>query len=245
MNADEAVDTSDILGLIDNARRPERSVPLCLRGDLVAAFEDLERQFSATQDDDKDSFAGSGKARQIAAQMEELREQMKAAEVIFRLRSIGSRRFAKLVAQSPPRKDNAADARLGFHPEALYTAIIRECCYAIERDGKRLQLRDEETNADLGTMPDEKWVRLFGDDETAGTLSHQQFDRLATAAWNLDHDDVSVPTLPLAWLISQRSDESSKQHGAGEPEVQTIGGDESDAPSRPTSTKTPRKGKAG
>lgn len=206
---------SGILDLIRDARRPERTVPLCLRGDLVARFEDLERELRQANAAEKadDTFGGSGSAARIAAEMSALREQMKAAEVVFRHRALGPIRSASLLTEHPPRLDEVhadRDRRLGYNPDSLYLAVVRETCYAIDRDGERLQLRDEETNDDLGAMTDEQWSALIG------AVSSQQFDRLFGAAWTLDHNDVEVPTSPLASLISQRSGESSSQPSAGE-----------------------------
>lgn len=197
---------SGLLDLIREAKRPERTVQLCLRGDLVGEFEALERHLREATTKPDDSFGGSGESRRIATRMEELREAMRAASVTFRLRSLGAMRSAAIIAEHAPRKDNDQDKRLGYNPETLYPALIRECAYAIERGDDTLD------PAELG---DDGWEQLLG------ALSSQQFDSLFGAAWILDHNDIEVPTSPLAFLISQRNGESSKQHGAGEPSPPT------------------------
>ena len=209
-----------LLDLIREAKRPERTVELCLRGDLVGEFEALERRLKEANARRSESFDGSSGTSEIAGRMELLQAEMRAASATFRLRALGPMRSASLLADHPPRKDGDRDKRLGYNPDTFYPALIRECTYSIERGEETVD------PADLG---DEGWAQLFE------ALSSQQFDRLFGAAWVLDHDDVEVPTSPLALLISQRTGEGSKRHGAGE----SVSGSSSGAPagrSRSTST---------
>jgi hypothetical protein len=210
-----------LLSLIREADMPERSVEVCLRAKLVAEFEDLERRLKVViQDRDGDEFGGSGEATRLARRMEELREEMRQGTAVFWLRSIGPIRSGSLMAEHPPRDGNEDDRRLGYNPETFYPAIIRACCYAIKQDGETLQASD---------LTDEDWQHLFR------RLSYKQFDNLFGAAWLLDHGDVSVPTSPLASLISQRSGEGSKQRAVGEsPRDGSTGGNPSG--SQPMST---------
>ncbi len=189
-----------ILDLIQSAKRPERTVELCLRGDLTAEYEELERQLVDARSNDSRAFTG-GEARAVAAKMDALREQMRTSTVVFRLRSLERMRPLSLLAEHQPRDGNDNDKRLGYNTETYYPAMIRECCYAVERAG-------EELGADQ--LSDEDWSALFD------ALSHKQFDRLFSAAWVLNDDDVSVPSSALASLISQASGESSKQPEPGE-----------------------------
>jgi hypothetical protein len=209
-----------LLDIIREAKRPERSVELCLRGDLVGEFEALDRQLREGLQSRDDSFGGSGNGRKVADRMEELRAEMRGSSVIFHLRAIGSARSTDLIAGHPPRPDEDRDKTLGYNPVAYYPALVRECCDRLERGDETVPAAE---------MSDADWDYLFD------ALSQQQYDALVNAAWALDHDSIEVPTSPLALLISQRKDESSKQHGAGEsrPESSRAG---SKSRSRRTST---------
>jgi len=189
-----------ILDLIREARQPERTVELCLRGDLTASYEALQRELVDARDRDSQSFAG-GDAREVAARMDGLREQMQDATVVFRMRSMSRMRPLGLLAEHPPREGNDKDRALGYNQDTYYVAMIRETCYAVERGG-------EELGADQ--LSNEDWSALFD------ALSHKQFDQLFSAAWMLNNDDVSVPTSALASLISQASGGSSTPPEPGE-----------------------------
>lgn len=189
-----------LLETIRAAKAPERTVELCLRGDLVGEYENLDRRLKEVSLEQDDSFGGTGETTRIIARMDELRAEMQAASVTFWMRALGSFPSAALIAAHPAGEDDQSK-RLGYDPKTYYPALVRACCYAIERG---------EESVDPGEMSDEEWAALFA------ALSNQQFDTLFGAAWLLDHGDVEVPTSPLASLISQRRDESSKRHGAGE-----------------------------
>jgi hypothetical protein len=85
----------DIEQIIDAYEPVERSVRICLKGSLVAEFEELERRL---RDAKRESVRMSepAEAVTIATRMAELREQMLANSATFRFQSIG-RRYAELV----------------------------------------------------------------------------------------------------------------------------------------------------
>lgn len=189
-----------VLDTLKSARAPERSVQVCMRGDLVSRYEDLERELREVSKRDVDSFSGTGEATAIVERMQEVQNEMHAAEVTFRFRAIGAMPSLELAAGHPPRADNARDKSLGYNPTSYYPAVIRAACYAIDQGDDSLDPAD---------MSEEDWEALFA------ALSSQQFDQVFGAAWLCDHQDIEVPTSPLALLISQRGDESSTQHSAG------------------------------
>lgn len=185
---------NSILEVIREAKRPERTATVCLRGDLVSEHEDLEKHLVKTR-------AEGGETDPIVGRIAELQQAMQNAMVTFRFRAIGSMGSLDLAAGHPARPDDDDDKRLGYNRSTYYPAVIRACCYAIERDEETLS-PDEVT--------DEDWTALLD------ALSSTQFDKVFGAAWLCDHEDVEVPTSPLALLISQRTSESSTQPSAGE-----------------------------
>jgi hypothetical protein len=86
----------DIDQIIDAYEPMERTVRVCLKGSLVAEFEDLERQL---RDASRDQVRMSepAEAVTIAKRMAELREQMLASSAVFRFRSI-DRKYSELTA---------------------------------------------------------------------------------------------------------------------------------------------------
>jgi hypothetical protein len=61
--------------MLAGARLPEKTVPICLRGDLVAEFERLDRQLQEARRKPADSLAGTGEG-EILDRMETVRQQM-------------------------------------------------------------------------------------------------------------------------------------------------------------------------
>jgi hypothetical protein len=179
----------DIEALIRASRRAERTVPICLRGDLVAEFEDLERQLEddvnrATPLDKRLGQTPPGHA--TAEKMLALREQMGASTVVFRLRALAPSRWAELRAEHPPRKaedGSELDAdSLGINIETFFKPLVRESVV-------------------YPVLTDTAWSMLLGeedddpDDPDAGTrgLSNRQFEDLSGAAWVLNRAEVSIP----------------------------------------------------
>lgn len=158
--------------LLAQARPAESTVRLCLRGDLVAEFEEMERQLAAVQAKPANSLAGSG-AQGIAEQIEALRSQMDDFSATFRLRALTRRAYQKLTAAHPARRgpDGAIlpeDAE-GLNSETWGFALIRAC------------LIDPE-------ISDEQYVRLVDE-----VLSDRQYEQLYIAALRLCRGDVDIP----------------------------------------------------
>ncbi len=164
--------------LLSGARLPERSVSLCLRADLQADYEDLQRQLEEAQRQKRERLTDAAPGQQIAAQMDELREQMADAVVDFRLRALPPKRWRDLVAAHP-----SADPKQQLNPDTFGPALIR------------VSVVDPE-------MSDEQWERLLSDD---GILSSAQFDVLFDAAWNLNRQDPRVPFSRLASVVTNGS----------------------------------------
>ena len=176
--------TADFRALLKAAKLPERTVPVCLRADLVAEHERLDRELVALRRNPPDSLGGDGRG-ELADRIRELEAEMAAAVYDFRLRALPSAGFRALLAAHPPRKDDVdvvvSDADLGFNPDTFFPAIARACIVDPELD-------------------DDTWAEL---DEK---LTHRQFDDLAQAAWRLNCGDVDVPFSRAASTLSPVTD---------------------------------------
>jgi hypothetical protein len=167
------------------AKLPERTVELCLRGDLQAEWEDLHRQLAeveARQAIDKRLNPG-GERKQIAGQIETLEEQMRADTIVFRMRALSRKAWNALLKEHPPRKDDDTDAVLGYNLDTFMAGAIRACTYAPDD-------LDEET-----------WNDLLDE-----SLTEHQFASLQNAVLALNVRQVSVPNSSAASRILRASE---------------------------------------
>ncbi|HEX5996945.1 MAG TPA: hypothetical protein VFY84_17520 [Jiangellales bacterium] len=163
----------DIKALLRDARLPERTVELCLRGDLVAEYEAVEAEHARAVDNRGNSLSAGVETAQLRERLDGLREQMAASNVTFRLRALSRPEFRRLVAQHPPRRDgdevNERDNNVGINTETFFDALVRASVVEPQLD-------------------DEDWDLLLGE-----RLTDRQFDLLAGAAWALNKRDVDIP----------------------------------------------------
>ncbi|MGW4803006.1 hypothetical protein [Kitasatospora sp. NPDC004272] len=113
----------DIKAIIKGARRREKTVPLCLAGDLVGEYEELERQLSDVAALVGDSLAGSPRVS-IAERMEELRAQMAEHLVLFRFRALDPRSWSDLLADHPGTAPEDVFDLETFGPAAIAACAI-------------------------------------------------------------------------------------------------------------------------
>jgi hypothetical protein len=157
--------------LVAEARLPEATVPICLRGDLVADHELAERELGLAQKQATESLAGNGAAA-IAERIEGLEAQMREHTYPFRFRALPRREWRALVAAHEPRRNDdneIVDAdRAGVNAETFYDAMIRAC------------LVDPE-------LTDEEWAALNE------ALTDRQYCDISDAAWMLNRREVDIP----------------------------------------------------
>jgi hypothetical protein len=159
---------TDLDSALANAKLPERTVPLCLRGDLQAEYEDLERQLALEQaKPEHDSLAGNPRAVEIEEQLEALREQMQEATVTLRVRALSNRAWYALAEQHPPREGNDIDALYGCNFETLAPELVRRCL--------------------VPKLDNDQWELLYA------VLSNGQFETLFVAAHGATRGRVNVP----------------------------------------------------
>lgn len=157
--------------MLAEAKLPETTVMICLRGDLAADHEAAERELAEAEQRTGESLAGSG-AGEIVDRISALEDQMREHSYEFRLRALPRPAWRALVAEHPPRRDvdNAIVQTdlIGVNAETFYDAIIRACLVDPELD-------------------DADWAAL------EGALTDRQYDELAEAAWGLNRREVDIP----------------------------------------------------
>jgi hypothetical protein len=173
--------------ILATAVRPEKTVPICFRGDLVARIEDLERELEQVQNaadaDDRLASPERAKARQIAETLEQARADMQAASIVFRLRGLSKPEWDALTLKHPPRDDDQVDRALGFNRVTLLPVLVRKCL------------------VDQVPADDAEWARLVD------VMSSGQFDKLADGAYGVSATDVVIPFSLRASALTHASSE--------------------------------------
>ncbi|MFG1659085.1 hypothetical protein ACGFIY_21390 [Micromonospora chersina] len=166
------------------AKLPERTVWICLRGDLVAEFEGLERHLGEVLRVPSNSAEGDG-AGPIAERMEQLRAEMREHTYPFRLRAMKRPRWHQFCNEHPPRKDDESGEILPtdrvrlVNVETFFPALVRESVID-------------------PTLDDSEWTTLLDD-----ALTDHQFGELAQAAWDLNREGVDIPFSPAAFRMTR------------------------------------------
>lgn len=142
-------------------------VPLCLRGDLQAAWDKLEQSFNTadtTLSGDVLETGRSAEAAVIAQSMEDLRLEMIESTVFFTLRALPRKTWRKKIAEHPPGEDDEGDV----DEEGFITDLVATCCVdPVMTSEQSARLRDE--------------------------LTEGQWQSLAQAAWELNKGVLSIP----------------------------------------------------
>jgi hypothetical protein len=175
----------DIGDVIARAKLPEKTLSLCLRGDLQAEWEDLERQLKAEQDGtDDDSLAGSPKVRELADRMGELGKEMAASEVVFRFRGLPAKKYSDLLLKNkaPEGEETAEGLNWSTWPTALIAAAATDPVMTYEQV-----------------------------EELSQVVTARQWDDLYMAAVSTNTEKISVPFSYAASAIRANTGPSSKQ----------------------------------
>lgn len=177
-----------------DARPAERTVPISLRGDLVAELELAEEEYERARRA-PDIGGKEGVHPKLAAleRIEQLQAEMQDSITVFRLRKLSPLAYRALRAEHPPRRRDdgeydQGDLSLGFNRDTLFPVLIVAC--TTEPD----DLSAEDWRELLGDTETEK-ARLAAEDKphVEGLLNYAQFNDLANAAYQVNEGDISVP----------------------------------------------------
>jgi hypothetical protein len=172
--------------MMAEARLPERTVDLCLRGDLIAEFQALDAELEQARNAAGDSLDNGGGG--IVERMEAVQAEMRENTYPVRLRALPGPKFRHLVADHPPKRkddgeiDQAATGGFDFNPDTFWEPLLRACL-----------VDPEITDAD-------EWA-----DFLAG-ITDYQFNELAIAALTLNRGKVDIPFSPAASMMKRTSD---------------------------------------
>ncbi len=180
------MDIRELDALLASAKRPEAVVPVCLRGDLQAEWETLDKRLTELRTRSLGKLAPAPEHREMADRIVELERTMADSTVDVRLRGLDRRAWRELVAAHPARPDVNTDGVLGVNGETFFDALVAASIVEPE-------MTSEQTSSLLDA------------------LTSQQFDSLADAAWGLNRRDVSVPFSLAASQLNPTGGETSKQ----------------------------------
>ncbi|MFF4417096.1 hypothetical protein ACFYY8_31635 [Streptosporangium sp. NPDC001559] len=173
---------ADIIGSI---KRPEKTVPICTAGDLVAEFEELERDLTVAREKPVEAGTLAGgtdpMATAIAQQIQELRAQMREHTAVFRFQGLSSKAYSDLVAAHPPKEGGKGDVDWDTFPTALVAACAIEPKMTLD-EARQL----------------------------SGALTQAQWDALYVAAFEVNKADVDVPFSYNASAVLSASKKSSR-----------------------------------
>jgi hypothetical protein len=163
----------DFTELLAEAKLPERTVRLCLRGDLTGALEQAELALTQALATPQTGLSDDRGIPALRARVEDLQHQVQDKARDFTLRGVTSRQWSDLVAKNPPREDHLGDKAMGYNIDTLFDELVALC------------LVKPALTADQVT-------------QLADHLSAGQWDLLTDAALTVSRRKVDVPFSPAA-----------------------------------------------
>ena len=198
--------------LLADADFPTQDLSICLKGSLVAEWEEadgnLQRAIAEREAAKAQNLpmGATTRARDEADEkLEAVRQRMEDASVKFRLTALPTSAYQELAAKYPPRVDektgmpNMADVRLGFNTATFFPVLVRASII-------------------VPNMTDDQWSRVLD------RLTHRQFDMLAGTAYSLNKEtDGQIPFSFAASSLIQSSGETSSQPESSESPLDVSG----------------------
>ncbi|MFF4489414.1 hypothetical protein ACFY0F_23445 [Streptomyces sp. NPDC001544] len=159
--------------ILAQATPRERTVMVCIRGDLAGEAERLQDELARVSSDwEPADLTDVHPGRELAVHLKELREQITAAEVPFKLRYIGDKAYSDLMAAHPANDDNQA-----FDSETFPRALIAASCVD-------------------PVMSEEQVTQLFE------KINEGEIKKLFDAAWDVHNSSEMVPFSLLASALT-------------------------------------------
>ncbi|NEB92451.1 hypothetical protein [Streptomyces bauhiniae] len=169
-----------IEAILKKAKRRERTVMVCMRGDLAGEAERLSEELSRTAEDwEPSDLTDEHPARALAAKLKAAREAARKSEVPFTLRYIGDKAYSDLLAAHPGEEEGQL-----FHPSTFPRALVVAACVD-------------------PVMTAEQAANLFE------VLNQGEIQKLVTAAWDVHTSSDLVPfSLAASALLAGLGGES-------------------------------------
>jgi hypothetical protein len=180
--------------MLAEAKPSERSIAVCLRGDLVADHDEVSRELARAEKSAVDSLAGNGSV-ELAEKIQALEAQMLENSLDFRIRGLPRAKFHALIAEHPPRRDPETkeiidrDRFTMVNFDTFFDTLLKQCTVEPELD------EDDWLNLLGHNAVEREQLEAEGraDQIVEGVLSQPQWDKLTDAAWFVNGKDVDIP----------------------------------------------------
>jgi len=171
---------NSIEDILARAKPREKTVLICVRGDLAGEAERLQDELSRVNEDWEPADLGDvHPGREIAEKLKAVHAQVREAEEPFLLRYIGDKAYSDLVAAHPSDNDQEA-----FDSESFPRALVAASCVQ-------------------PVMTEDQVVALFE------VINEGEIKKLFDAAWDVHNSSDVVPfslaaSALLASLIGEK-----------------------------------------
>lgn len=172
-------------------KRPETRVPFCLDGDLKAAHEAAEADYTRANTKRLADPRLGDSTRSLAQKVLDLEAQMQDATVSFLVRGLPRGDWKQLTAGHGPRDDNATDKAYGFNVESLMIAAIPRSIVAVENKAGEA----------LPFDPAKEWDALADD------MTNSQYEDFVLAVLRVNAGRNDVPFSLSAFRMTQDSEQ--------------------------------------
>lgn len=124
---------ADLLARIKPTLR-EESTQICLRPDLLNAWEDANTALAEVQTREAQANArlGTGASTAVKKAAEAVRaieSEIEQHAITFRFRAVSKDKYRALCDRHAPRKGNELDQFTGYDRDAVADALVRECLF--------------------------------------------------------------------------------------------------------------------
>lgn len=164
---------ASIEDILKQATPRERTVRVCIRGDLAGEAERLSDELATVSSDwEPEDLGDVHPGRELAVKLKAVREQIREFEVAFTLRYIGDRAYSDLTAAHP-----ATEAGQAFDSVTFPRALIAASCVD-------------------PVMTEEQVIELFE------KINEGEIQKLFDAAWDVHNSSEVVPFSLLASALT-------------------------------------------
>ncbi|MER6435421.1 hypothetical protein ABT275_03530 [Streptomyces sp. NPDC001185] len=169
-----------IQDILKAAKPREKTVMVCIRGDLAGEAERLQDELSRTSEDwEPDDLTSVHPGRAVAEQLKAVHAQVREAEEPFLLRYIGDRAYSDLMAAHPGQNDQEL-----FDSVTFPRALVAASCVQPE-------------------MTEEQVIELFE------VINEGEIKKLFDAAWDVHNSSDVIPfSLAASALLASLTGES-------------------------------------
>lgn len=130
----EPMNGAELLAKIRPVMR-EESAQVCLRPDLIEAFQAADQELLESKA--KDASGGgrmvdggeSARTVELAEKVRKLEEEVVAHSITFRFRAMSKDRWSALLDEHPPRPKNELDKYAGYDRDGVLAAAVRLCLF--------------------------------------------------------------------------------------------------------------------